>query len=73
MNNTTLSDVTFLVEGCYFLILDYGEKFGDGQNIAFVVIKILSFLLQVDGSMLTESACLLLQMHFALCLMEVIG
>lgn len=46
MNNATLSDVTFLVEGCYIiyllksLILAIENHLVMAQNIAIVVIKI---------------------------------
>lgn len=72
MNNSTLSDVTFLVEGGNLSdLLDCFQHALPGH----ILINILSFLLyyQEDGSMHTEFVYLLLLMHFGLCLMVVTG
>ncbi|XP_022762043.1 ARM REPEAT PROTEIN INTERACTING WITH ABF2-like isoform X2 [Durio zibethinus] len=65
VNNATLSDVTFLVEGCYViclleaLILAMEKHLVMGQKIAFVVIKILSFFSLAGRRFYAHRICLL--------------
>lgn len=69
VNNPTLSDVTFLVEGGEASL----ELFSLVIILNFVPIMLCFFLYQVNGSMLTEFVYLLPLISFVQCLMVVTG
>lgn len=72
VNNSTLSDVTFLVEGCKYAFLIVVCK-GTSACVFQPSPNFFNAALQVDDFMLTESAFWPPLMHFVLCLMVAIG
>lgn len=79
VNNAMQSDVTFLVECEFglsvqvFMLLFIQPDYSDSLvrfNIGLPIV--LTCLLQLDNSMHTEVACLLLQIHSVQCFMAVI-
>lgn len=68
VNNSTLSDVTFLVEGSNSVMIQISFFF-----VSCCVFTVSAVLHQANGFMPTEFVYLLRLMHFEQCLMVVTG